>query len=243
MPHAVEAMSDVESPVSGVTFLGPGDIALWDVSLRGDDTRMLRLREILSEEERQRASKFHFDRDRESFIVARGSLRLVLSQYLECAASDIRFVYSAFGKPSVHPSQVSRGLQFNLSHSGDLALIAVSAGEAVGIDIEQVDAAMEIENVGSFCFCPTERHIISRVPESMKAEWFFVYWTRKESYVKARGDGLSLPLKTIDVSEAPALLDKQWHVMDVATERGYKAALTSGSEVRKIHRYDTSDIM
>src|ERR1041384_7184200 len=118
----------------------------------------------LSDDERRRAARFRFERDRQRFIVARGALRELLGRQLDARAGELRFVYNSFGKPALSPEFGGRP-KFNLSHSADLALIATATDREVGVDIEYLR--------------PDE-------PRS-----FFEAWTKQEAYVKARGEGLS----------------------------------------------------
>jgi len=118
----------------------------------------------LSDDERRRAARFRFERDRRRFIVARGELRELLGRYLDTRASELRFVYNAFGKPALSPEFGGR-LKFNLSHSADLALIAIATDREVGVDVEYLR------------------------PDEPRT--FFEAWTKQEAYVKARGEGLS----------------------------------------------------
>ncbi|HEY3221046.1 MAG TPA: hypothetical protein VGJ80_09960 [Gemmatimonadales bacterium] len=118
----------------------------------------------LSADERRRSARFRFDRDRRRFIVARGSLRELLGRRLATPARELRFVYNPFGKPALSPEFDGR-LKFNLSHSADLAVIAIATDREVGVDVEYLR--------------PDEPHT------------FFEEWTQQEAYVKARGEGLS----------------------------------------------------
>jgi len=118
----------------------------------------------LSEDERRRAARFRFERDRQRFVVARGALRELLGRHLDTRASELRFVYNSFGKPALSPEFGGR-LKFNLSHSADLALIAIATDWEVGVDVEYLR------------------------PD--KPRTFFEEWTKQEAYVKARGEGLS----------------------------------------------------
>jgi 4'-phosphopantetheinyl transferase len=117
----------------------------------------------LSADERSRAARFRFERDRRRFIVARGALRGLLGRLLGTAPSELQFVYNSFGKPALSPE--SGGLKFNLSHSADLALVAIATDREVGVDVE---------------------HLRPDEPRT-----FFEEWTKQEAYVKARGEGLS----------------------------------------------------
>ena len=153
----------------------------------------------LSEDERQRSSRFHFDKDRNRFIIAHASLRDILSRYLHGEPQQISFSTNEFGKPFLPDHEI----EFNLSHSGDYALIAVTRGRSVGVDIEQIRMDVEIENLASRYFSTGEVSELMGLPPHGRVVGFFNCWTRKEAYVKARGLGLSLPLDGFDVSLAP----------------------------------------
>jgi len=137
------------------------EIRCWSVRL---DVAPEAFYATLSEDERSRAARFRFERDRRRFVVARGALRELLGRHLDTRASDLRFVYNAFGKPALSPEFGDR-LKFNLSHSAELALIAVARDREVGVDVEYLR------------------------PDEPRT--FFEDWTKQEAYVKARGEGLS----------------------------------------------------
>ncbi len=152
---------------------------------------------ILSDEERTRAGRFHFGRDRIRFVARRAFLRNILATYVGVAAREIRYLKSQEGKPELNPS---RGLFFNTSHSGGLAVVAVANLPHLGVDIERLRPIPDALDLAHQYFSPNELKTIRSIPESSRVAKFLTLWTRKESYVKAVGAGLSIPLNEFDVS-------------------------------------------
>jgi len=191
----------------------------------------------LTLDERARARRFRFPRDRDRFIVARGVLRAILGRYLGVDPGRLRFRYSPYGKPALAGPFEDEGIRFNLAHSQGIALYAVSRGREVGIDVEYVRADLADERIAERFFSPREVATLRAVPAEQRREAFFHCWTRKEAYVKARGEGLSLPLDQFDVSLAPgepaALLSTpgdppevtRWSLQALNPGPGYVAAL------------------
>jgi 4'-phosphopantetheinyl transferase len=221
----------------------PGDeVHVWRASLDLSTSRVLRLRETLTADELGRVARFHFQEDRDRFIVARGSLRTILCRYLGLEPGQIRFSYGPFGRPAlVAPSGFSGqwALDFNLSHSGDLALFAFAQGRKVGIDVERISADVDWEPMAERFFSPRESAALRVLPPDVRREAFFTCWTRKEAFVKAQGEGLSLPLDRFDVSVVPGkpatLLAirgdpgeaSRWMLRDLSPGPGYVAALAA----------------
>lgn len=160
--------------------------------------------------------------------MARGTVRVILGRYLEIAPCNVRFSYTRFGKPSIDPEDSRSTLSFNVSHSHGLALLAVTRQGNVGIDLERIRRDWAYEEIAKFFFSPREIAMLWALPQEMRAEGFFNCWTRKEAYVKARGEGLSHPLDRFVVSLAPgepaALLDVVDEPRD--RERWFFQALT-----------------
>jgi 4'-phosphopantetheinyl transferase len=154
---------------------------------------------ILSADERERAERFHFERDRERFVIRRGTLRELLALYLGEAPAGIRFCVNRFGKPALPGTR----LRFNLSHSHGVALYAFAEGREVGCDIERSDPRFAAEHIPERLFSAREARALRALPARSQTEAFFRGWTRKEAYLKARGLGLSMPLDSFDVSLAP----------------------------------------
>jgi 4'-phosphopantetheinyl transferase len=215
----------------------PDELHVWSIPLEPADDVVARLAETLSADERARADRFVFPRDRRRFVVARGALRSILASYLDLAPSALAFAYGPAGKPRL---EGSADLDFNLAHSHELALCAVTAGGPVGVDVEWLRPMPDLLAVARTAFSPAEQAALLARPEGERLAAFFRCWTSKEAYLKARGDGLSLPLDSFDVSLAadqpPALLANRldpaepgrWTLHAFAPAEGYVGALAVG---------------
>jgi 4'-phosphopantetheinyl transferase len=183
--------------------LNRDQLHVWLASLEVASQQLGELEGTLSADEVARAHRFYFERDRRRFIAAHGILRAVVASYFEAAPSAVRFSYNEFGKPRLEGSQEIRDLNFNLSHSGGLALVAVALARDVGVDIETIDDSVRTEEVAKSFFSANEIAALAGLPQSLRLTGFFNCWTRKEAYVKARGMGLSMALNSFDVSLNP----------------------------------------
>jgi 4'-phosphopantetheinyl transferase len=176
--------------------LGKGEVHVWRVDLDGQ--LLTREKEgILSPEERARAKAFVFARDRRRYTVSHWALRMVLARYLSADPAALRFAQPPGEKPRVVSSS---DLSFNLSHSGERAVIAVARGREVGIDTEEVRDLADMEALASRCFAAGELASWRGLPPGARKLAFFATWTRKEAYLKALGDGLARPLDSFDVT-------------------------------------------
>jgi 4'-phosphopantetheinyl transferase len=195
------------------------------------------LDELLSNDERERALRFYFERDRRRFTVTRGALRAILARCLRMDPKSIIFNYGPQGKPCL--ASTASGIRFNVAHSGELALIAVSREREVGVDVELVRARNFAKEIPERFFSPREAAALRSLPGHLAEDAFFACWTRKEAYIKARGGGLSIPLDGFDVSLEPgepaALLDvrddpaevSRWNMVELHPASGYKGALVA----------------
>ena len=223
-----------DSPPSKV-IASEDEVHVWRVPL--DDSRITELRSTLSPDECARADRFHFERDRNHFIVARSSLRTILGAYLKKNPPELSFSCSNYGKPSLFGEPAGNELRFNLSHANELALIAVTSNRAIGVDIEFIRPEFASEELAERFFSRTEVSALRALPADMQSEAFFNCWTRKEAYIKARGEGMSLPLNQFNVSLTPesdaALLGNQrdagevsrWSLRELHPGPGYRAAV------------------
>ncbi len=157
--------------------------------------------DLLSPDELARAARFRFEKHRNRFIACRSALREILGEYLDTDPRAIEFAYNPHGKPAV--TGVHFGVHFNVSHSGELAVIAVSRTRELGVDVERIDPRFAGEQIPERFFSAAEIAALRSLPEHLQIEAFFLCWTRKEAYVKARGVGLSLELSSFDVTLAP----------------------------------------
>lgn len=217
--------------------LATGAVHVWRASLGLADSHIDAMAELLSVDEQHRAGRFHFERDRRLFIAARGILRLLLGRYLSRPPHGLRFWYGPQGKPALAPECGGDELQFNLSHSHGLALFVLARGRGVGVDLEWIRPDLATEQIAAQFFAPREVLMLREVPVERRVEAFFNCWTRKEAYIKATGEGFSLPLGGFVVSLAPgepaALLEtvadageaSRWCLRSLAPGPGYVGAL------------------
>ncbi len=180
-----------------VPELSANDVHVWLAHLPSARPALERATAVLSIDERERIARFRFEALRECSTLTRGILRWLLGHYLQTAPEQLAFTYGLHGKPAL----VSTGLHFNTSHSGDYALFAFTRANDIGVDIEQVrgDLARR-EEIARRHFAPGENEQLQAVPESERTRAFFQLWTRKEAFVKARGDGLFSGLDRFEVS-------------------------------------------
>jgi 4'-phosphopantetheinyl transferase len=183
--------------------LGADDVHLWRASLDCDAPVLSRLETTLSPDEMARANRFVFAADRNHFVAARGILRELLGGYLMLPPADLKFRYGNHGKPALDANASDSALQFNLSHSGGVAIYAFSVGRRLGVDVEQLRPQLAGEDIARRYFAAREVAELLALPTHLRPEGFFLCWTRKEAYVKAHGAGLSLPLDSFTVSLTP----------------------------------------
>ena len=218
-------------------ILSNSDVHLWRAKLDQSHECVKQLTQILSDEEQRKVERFHFDKDKKHFIVTRGVLRTILSHYLGVEPNCLQFGYSSHGKPYLAEKSKGEEICFNLSHSHSLSLYAFARRRQIGIDIEYIRPITETDRIVARFFSSHEHAIWQKLPKDQKQVAFFNCWTRKEAYIKARGEGLSLPLDQFDVSfapgEPPALLatsgasneSSRWLLQALQPSLGYVAAL------------------
>jgi 4'-phosphopantetheinyl transferase len=169
------------------------EVHVWRASLDLEASSVQHLQPTLCTEEQQRAERFHFQKDRDRFIIARGLLRTLLSRYLGKEPRHLQFVYSQYGKPALSEAYGKDTLCFNVSHSRSLILYAVTLNRNIGVDLEYIRTDFSCEEIAEKFFSPQENSMLSTLPVEMKHKAFFNCWTRKEAYIKATGKGLSFP--------------------------------------------------
>jgi 4'-phosphopantetheinyl transferase len=217
--------------------LPENEVHVWRATLDVASTDLERLRATLSSDEQARAARFHFPKDQHHFIAARGTLRTILARYFNRAPAQIEFRYSPHGKPELARGSEAERLRFNLSHSQGLALYAITRDHAIGVDLESVQANRDWEQIAARHFAPRELEALRLVPAASRAAAFLNCWTRKEAFVKARGEGLSLPLDQFEVSLAPGeparllstsgdpLEAARWSIRELDPDPGYIGAV------------------
>ena len=218
-----------------VPELASTEIHIWEFPLNPSGSDLDAYATLLSEDERIRASRFRFETDARRFTVARASVRSILGGYTGATGHDLRFDYSHYGKPSL--AGVTADIRFNVSHSADLAMLAVVRGREVGVDVETIRVEVETDKLAERYFSLHERESLRAIPNQDRVSAFFRCWTCKEAFLKAQGFGLSRSLESFDVEvnpERPARLlstrpdggeAARWSLQDVQTVRAYAAAV------------------
>jgi 4'-phosphopantetheinyl transferase len=253
--------------IDALLTLPEDEVQLWRVDLEAIRADESRWQKVLSSDESTRASRFHFARDRQRFVASRAVLRTILAGYLAADPSSLSFSYSKKEKPSLGPAHAASGVMFNISHSGEIALFAFTRRREIGVDVEQLRSDFELEAIARRFFSVHEQNQLNDLPAQERADAFFRCWTRKEAYIKATGDGLSLPLTRFDVSlaagETNALLATRpdgldtdgvakdgsktdgsdagsWLLREVPAGSGYIAALCVRGQDWKLNDWETS---
>jgi 4'-phosphopantetheinyl transferase len=199
--HATSDFNDWELSPKRVE-LAADEIHVWRANLEGEESVIRQFEETLSIDEKARANRFFFQRDRNRFIAARGILRELLGRYLNRAPAGLEFDYGPQGKPVLRAESSRQSVQFNVSHSHGMALLGFAVGRHLGVDVELV-RSFAGERIAERYFAPQEVLELKRLPAALQDEGFFLCWTRKEAYIKARGEGLHVPLKSFHVSLTP----------------------------------------
>ena len=190
------------SPANALA-IGRDEVHVWQATLDRTPSELQSLFDSLAADERARAGRFHFDRDRVRFVVARGVLRAILGRYMNRAPVSLSFRYGSHGKPALAGEADGDAICFNLSHSNGVALYAIARHRAVGVDLERIRFDLPVVEIAERFFSRREVAALRMLPSEQQHQAFFCCWTRKEAYIKARGEGLSLPLDQFDVSLAP----------------------------------------
>lgn len=237
-------------PGPAVPLIHTSDVHVWRISLDVPVPQPIAL--MVSEDERHRAARFRLERDQRRFIIARAALRMILARYLFVDPAELKFQTNAFGKPFLLDHGSS--LRFNLSHSNELALLAIAAGREVGIDIEFMRADVATDEVAQNFFSQLEVRQLRSIDPRFRRIAFFNCWTRKEAYIKARGRGLFLPLDQFDVSigldEPPSLLanrlepaePSRWSFRQLFPATGYAATLAAEGTLRAVEQWECGAI-
>jgi 4'-phosphopantetheinyl transferase len=219
--------------------LSGADVHVWAASLDVPIEKVSSYKQTLSADEQNRATQFRFDHHRNRFIAGRGILRAILSSYVEVPPIKLQLDYTPLGKPSLAGFPKDCTFQFNLAHSSNLMLIAITRGCSVGVDVEWVQSAAEIENVARHFFSSEETRRLMALPKEERILAFYKIFVRKEAYLKATGTGLSDMIRQIEVSFSPheptRILsisgDTQaaacWTLMELAPASGFTGAVAA----------------
>lgn len=217
--------------------LGPTDIHVWKTSLDMASSALNTFAGILSASELEHARRFRFDQHRNRFIAGRGFMRTLLSHYLQIKPAQLEFVYNAYGKPLLSGAFVESRLNFNLAHSENLALLAVTRLGTIGIDVERIRPVTDAGQMAAMFLSARESAAFYNLPPEQKPVAFFNLWTRKEAWLKATGEGIGHLLKAVEVSFLPGeparflslpgnpQTTASWRLRDFEPAPGFVAAL------------------
>jgi len=229
-----------------LSHLHRADVHIWSASLVQPDLQLRSFYDTLSPDELERAGRFHFQRDRQSFVAARGILREILAAYLGVESGSVAVTYGRHGKPALAERHAKSDVCFNLSHSADVVAVALARGRTVGVDIERVKPFAEVADVPPSIFSDRELAEFRTLTPLQQQSSFFEAWTRKEAFVKATGLGFSTSVKEVEVTCGPSLPVRlvslhgdsdsaaHWTLRDVPLATGFKAAVATPGPVRHV---------
>lgn len=234
----------------------PGAVHLWSIRLN-DRTWVADLRRVLSDDERARADAFYTSDLHDRYVNAHGWLRRILGAYLDLGPEELVFVTNDFGKPDLDRSATTRAIAFNLTHSGDLAVVAVTSGAAVGVDIERWHGRIGHLEIAERFFSLPERAALNELAARGDdvIGGFFAAWTRKEAYIKATGHGITRGLDHFDVTLTPGtparlIADRlehdapaRWTIATFAIHDGYSGAVAVDGPVDDILHFDVASLI
>jgi len=228
---------DPEFRVSGLLELPDNEVHLWRLDLNALAVVEDRWKEVLSVEEQMRAARFLAPLARRHFVLTRALLRMLVGGYLNEQPTAVKLRFSAREKPGLDQPQAESKLEFNISHSGGVSLLAFTRAREIGVDVELVRKDRDVDGIARRFFSLAEQKQLETIPAEEKYEAFFRCWTRKEAYIKACGEGLSLPLSQFDVSLAAGAQDAllatrpdnretaRWSLREVPAGAGHVGAL------------------
>ena len=229
-------------------ILAEGEVHVWRAPVNCDAGALGRYESILALSERERARKFLIPGARREFIATRGILRELLTAYLGGSAAGLRFNYGRQGKPAVSASDGAPPLRFNVSHSHGVAAFAFARQRDVGIDVEKIRQDVAGEEIAKLYFSQSEAAELRRLRRESYAEGFFKCWTRKEAYLKARGEGLQLALSSFQVSIASdkrqELIDEtgsRWTISAFEPAPGFTGAVAAQGKDWKLRYWEWRD--
>jgi 4'-phosphopantetheinyl transferase len=218
-----------------VANIPAGVARVWHWPLNVSALQSADLRKVLSPDELERAERYRFDQHRNEFILTRAVLRRVLAPYTAQSPESLSFAYSAQGKPALNNGPPD--LRFNVSHTEGLAVLALVRDREIGVDAEKIRPQPDAQKLAKRFFSAEEQRFLGKLSGDELQRAFFRCWTRKEAYIKAKGEGLSIPLHAFDVSleeDQPAALvgtrpdpseAGRWTLYDLSVGQGYAAAL------------------
>jgi len=196
-------VSDAWAPPPAEPRLADGEVHVWRATLARSPAEVARLSALLDGDERSRAGRFRFPVHRDRFVAGRGVQREILARYLGAAPAALRWRHASHGKPELDGAEAASGLRFNVSNAEDGLLVAVARGRELGVDLEPLRPMPDGRDIARRFFSAPEIEVFDAIPDEGRDLAFFTCWTRKEAFIKAVGEGLSMPLDRFDVTLAP----------------------------------------
>ncbi len=195
----------------------------------------------LSEDECERADRLKIEEKKKQFVIARGALRKLLANCLSVTVAEISFSYGQHNKPCIQQQYENRSIEFNLSHSGDYVLIAMTLDNKIGIDIEKINYEIDYQSLSNRFFSEKEKEELTKIVKDDRLDAFYRGWVRKESFIKATGKGIAFGLDQFSVSLdenkknridviSSNYINEQWYSYDLMGIKNYKTALASCSD-------------
>jgi 4'-phosphopantetheinyl transferase len=244
---------NLNQPPENISLL-TDDVHVWCALLDVSAETLQLLVQTLDSDERMRASRFYFEQDRTQFIVRHGLLRKILASYLNIEPDKLQFSYTSNGKPYLLQKFKDKELQFSLAHSHQLALYAMTFDRRIGIDIEQIYNFAETDQLANRILSRQEKAELRKHLPTEQLETLFRYWTCKEAYAKATGEGMSLPLKEIHSSLFPGAMARlisikrsvqvasRWSLQELHPVPGFAAALVIEGHDYRLSQWQWSQI-
>ena len=196
-------MPDAWAPGPASPALGPDEVHVWRASLAPPHDLLHHYHAMLDDEERAKAARFRFPVHRDRFVAGRGIQRALLSRYLGVPPGRIRYRYTAHGKPGVDGPETAAGIRFNVSNAEAMLLVGLTLGREIGVDVEHLRPMPDGQAIAERFFSAPENEVFRGIEPHRRDLAFFTCWTRKEAYIKAVGEGLSMPLDRFDVTLVP----------------------------------------
>jgi 4'-phosphopantetheinyl transferase len=237
-------------PAPAAPHLPPGVVHVWRAGLEPPPHLLARLEASLSDDERARAARFRFPAHRVRYAAGRGILRALLGRYVGVDPAAVRFGYTRHGKPYLERTPGMPDVRFNLSNAEALALVAFSVERDVGVDLEDLKPMPDAVSIATRFFSAPENDVFRTLGDDIRELAFFTCWTRKEAYIKAVGEGLSMPLDRFDVTFAPGEPARlvctrpepdqagRWKLVDVDPGPGHVGALMAAGQDWEMEVYD-----
>lgn len=222
--------------------LAPSTIHIWHVDLQLTDNDFHQLQDNLNSEEIQRLQRYTHQRAQQQFLATRGRLKQLLAGYIGITPSEIHFETGQYGKPRLAGTTIDDGLVFNVSHSGVMALMAISTNRALGVDIERIHSRHNLQGMAQRCFSNQELSSWNQLEKYYKANQFYEYWCAKEAFLKATGRGLALGMNhcVVDV-EQPCFISlpesyqtSDWQLQRIDVGNDYRAFVAGNGDTVSI---------